>query len=252
MARNRQTCIALCRPSAICHLPFAICHLPFAVFGRGSSGLCPSGDALNRHRLSLSSGPLWRNPLLMTSNRRAFLKQVGVGTAGVGLLSFLPACRTNPQTAGAGKLPRSTPEAQGVSSPGILAFLDAVQHSKHELHSFMFVRHGHVVAEGWWTPYGPQFNHTLYSLSKSFTSTSVGFAVAEGKLHVDDRVVSFFPNDLPEQCQRQPRGAANQGPAHHVRRQRPGADPANGRAAELGPDLPRLAHPQPAGNSVHV
>ena len=101
-------------------------------------------------------------------------------------------------TAGAGKLPRSTPEAQGVSSAGILAFLDAVQHSKHELHSFMLVRHGRVVAEGWWSPYGPEFNHTLYSLSKSFTSTAVGFAVAEGKLRVDDRVVSFFPNDLPE------------------------------------------------------
>ena len=62
----------------------------------------------------------------------------------------------------------------------------------------MLVRHGHVVAEGWWSPYGPQFNHTLYSLSKSFTSTAVGFAVAEGKLRVDDRVVSFFPNDLPD------------------------------------------------------
>ena len=134
----------------------------------------------------------------MTLTRRVFLKQVGVGTAGVGLLSFLPACRTTPQTAGTGKLPRSTPEAQGVSSAGILAFLDAVQHSKHELHSFMFVRHGQVVAEGWWSPYGPQFNHTLYSLSKSFTSTAVGFAVAEGRLRVDDRVVSFFPKDLPE------------------------------------------------------
>jgi len=100
--------------------------------------------------------------------------------------------------AGAGDLPRSTPEAQGVSSAGILAFLDAVQHSKHELHSFMVVRHGHVVADGWWTPYGPQYIHTLYSLSKSFTSTAVGFAVAEGKLRVDDRVVSFFPKDRPD------------------------------------------------------
>jgi CubicO group peptidase (beta-lactamase class C family) len=133
----------------------------------------------------------------MTLNRRAFLKQVGVGTAGMGLLSLLPACRTTLQTAGAGKLPRGAPEAQGVSSAGILAFLDAVQHSKHELHSFMFGRHGRVIAEGWWSPYGPQFNHTLYSLSKSFTSTAVGFAVAEGKLRVDDRVVSFFPKDLP-------------------------------------------------------
>jgi CubicO group peptidase (beta-lactamase class C family) len=134
----------------------------------------------------------------MTLNRRAFLKEVGVGTAGVGLLSLLPACRTTLQPAGTAELPRSAPEAQGVSSAGVLAFLDAVQRSKHELHSFMFLRHGQVIAEGWWSPYGPQFNHTLYSLSKSFTSTAVGFAVAEGKLRVDDRVVSFFPKDLPE------------------------------------------------------
>ncbi len=134
----------------------------------------------------------------MTLHRRAFLKQVGLGTAGLGLISLLPACRTTPPTSGTSKLPRSTPEAQGVSSAGILAFLDAVQHSKHELHSFMVVRHGHVIAEGWWTPYGPQDIHTLYSLSKSFTSTAVGFAVAEGRLRVDDRVASFFPKDLPE------------------------------------------------------
>ena len=38
----------------------------------------------------------------------------------------------------------------------------------------------------------------LYSLSKSFTSTAVGFAVAEGRLTVNDKVVSFFPKDLPE------------------------------------------------------
>ena len=133
----------------------------------------------------------------MTLNRRTFLKQVGTGTAGLGLLSLAPGCRSISQTAHAGRLPRSTPEAEGVSSAGILAFLDAVQHSKHELHSFMVVRHGRVIAEGWWSPYGPQLNHTLYSLSKSFTSTAVGFAVTEGKLRVEDRVISFFPKELP-------------------------------------------------------
>ena len=134
----------------------------------------------------------------MTLNRRAFLKQLGAGTAGAGLLSFVPGCKTSPQVAGAGELPGSAPEAEGVSSAGILAFLDAVQHSKHELHSFMLVRHGRAVAAGWWSPYGPEFNHVLYSLSKSFTSTAVGFAVAEGKLRLEDRVVSFFPKDRPE------------------------------------------------------
>ena len=135
----------------------------------------------------------------MTPNRRSFLKQLGLGAAGLGLVSFLPGCLTTRQAVGGLKLPRSRPEAEGVSSRGIMAFLDASAQRKQEFHSFMMVRHGRVVAEGWWSPYGPEFNHTLYSMSKSFTSTAVGFAVAEGKLRVDDKVVSFFPKDLPEQ-----------------------------------------------------
>ncbi|WP_395740532.1 serine hydrolase domain-containing protein [Prosthecobacter sp.] len=96
-------------------------------------------------------------------------------------------------------LARSTPEAQGVSAAGILDFLDAVEREKFELHSLMMLRHGKVIAEGWWKPYGPELVHTMYSMSKSFTSTAVGFAVAEGKLSVEDKVVSFFPDDLPAQ-----------------------------------------------------
>jgi hypothetical protein len=37
----------------------------------------------------------------------------------------------------------------------------------------------------------------LFSLSKSFTSTAVGCAVAEGKLSIDDEVLKFFPDDAP-------------------------------------------------------
>jgi CubicO group peptidase (beta-lactamase class C family) len=95
-------------------------------------------------------------------------------------------------------LPRSIPEEQGVSSSAIMAFLDAVERSKLELHGFMLLRHGHVVAEGWWAPYGPDRPHMLFSLSKSFTSTAVGFAVSEGRLSVDDPVISFFPEATPK------------------------------------------------------
>ena len=95
-------------------------------------------------------------------------------------------------------LPRSTPEEQGVSSKAIMDFLDAMSKSKHEMHSIMILRHGKVIAEGWWSPYRPDLKHTLYSLSKSFTSTAVGFAVSEGKLSVSDKVISFFPDKLPE------------------------------------------------------
>ncbi|TDF93567.1 serine hydrolase domain-containing protein [Paenibacillus piri] len=95
-------------------------------------------------------------------------------------------------------LPRSTPEAQGVSSAAITDFLEAVQNKQLELHSLMVLRHGHVVAEGWWAPYAADLPHMMFSLSKSFTSTAIGLAVAEGIVSLDDAVVSFFPEEAPD------------------------------------------------------
>lgn len=98
----------------------------------------------------------------------------------------------------AASLPRSTPESQGVSSAGIIEFLEAAGKSDVELHSFMVVRHGKVVGEGWWSPYGPAYKHVLFSASKTFTATGIGLSVAEGRLKTSDKVVSFFPNSLPD------------------------------------------------------
>jgi CubicO group peptidase (beta-lactamase class C family) len=95
-------------------------------------------------------------------------------------------------------LPRSVPEAEGVSSQGILDFLNAAAKSRNEFHSIMFLRHGKVIAEGWWNPYKPELKHTLYSTSKSFTATAVGLAVSEKRLSVDDKVIYFFPDLLPD------------------------------------------------------
>lgn len=132
----------------------------------------------------------------MITNRRVFLKQLGLGVGALGFVSFSPVAWGG--AAIGGKFPRSSPEAQGVRSEGILDFLNALAASKHEFHSFMMARHGHVIAEGWWAPYRADLNHMLYSLSKSFTSTAVGFAKSEGKLTVEDAVISFFPDKLPE------------------------------------------------------
>ncbi len=93
-------------------------------------------------------------------------------------------------------LPRSTPEAQGVSTQSIIDFVNELE-KIDTLHSFMIVRHGKVIAEGWWSPEAADKPHVLWSLSKSFDSTAVGFAVAEGKLSVDDPVLKFFPNEAP-------------------------------------------------------
>src|SRR5258706_5505774 len=94
-------------------------------------------------------------------------------------------------------LPRSTPERQGVSSAAVLDFVDTADRQIDTMNSFMLIRHGSVVAEAWWAPYDAATPHILYSLSKSFTSTAVGLAVAEGKMSLDDEVLKFFPDDVP-------------------------------------------------------
>jgi len=94
-------------------------------------------------------------------------------------------------------LPRSTPEAEGVSTSALLAFFRALK-GLDSVHSFMVMRHGRVIAEAWKQPYMPEFPHMLFSLSKSFVSCAVGFACAEGKLSLDTRLVDLFPEKLPE------------------------------------------------------
>ncbi len=96
-------------------------------------------------------------------------------------------------------LPHSTPEAQGISSADLLIFVEEAEKRIDALHGFVLVRHGHTIAEGWWAPYAADQPHMLYSLTKSFTSTAVGLAVSEGKLKVNDLVLSFFPGEAPAQ-----------------------------------------------------
>ncbi len=91
-------------------------------------------------------------------------------------------------------LPRGAPGDHGVDPRAVMAFVDAVEADPAvELHSLMVLRHGYVVAEGWWAPHTPERTRLLYSLSKSFTSTALGFALAEGLVGLDDTVVSHFP-----------------------------------------------------------
>jgi CubicO group peptidase (beta-lactamase class C family) len=111
-----------------------------------------------------------------------------IGLATIGILATSVAAQG---------LPRSAPERQGISSEAILAFVVRADSQIEAMHSFMLVRHGYVVAAGWWSPYDSATPHMLYSLSKSFTSTAVGLAIAEGKLSLDDQVMRFFPQDAP-------------------------------------------------------
>jgi CubicO group peptidase (beta-lactamase class C family) len=81
----------------------------------------------------------------------------------------------------------------------VLQLVNALDSGIHEIHSLMLVRHGAVIAEGWWSPYRAEDMHSLYSGTKSFNGTAVGMLVSEGKLGLDDLVLSKFPDLAPAQ-----------------------------------------------------
>ncbi len=94
-------------------------------------------------------------------------------------------------------LPRATPAAKGVDAGRLHGFLDAVAEAGIELHSFLMVRDGAVVAEGFWRPYAADRVHMQHSATKSWTAAAVGLAIDDGRLSLDDKVASFFPEHLP-------------------------------------------------------
>lgn len=132
--------------------------------------------------------------LTMECDRRSLIAGIGAGAA----FSSVSAPLAGAQGFDAiGDLPTGAPEAMGVSSEALSDLLAAFAASPHELHSMVLLRHGHAIARGSWAPYRRQAPQHLYSLSKSFTSTAVGFAVEEGRLKLDDRVAAFFPDRCP-------------------------------------------------------
>ncbi len=92
----------------------------------------------------------------------------------------------------ASKFERATPESQGVDSAAIAALVRVGD--AHAFHSLMVLRHGKVIAEGWWKPYTPDEPHMMFSVSKSVTATAIGILCAEGRASLDEELTAVFPN----------------------------------------------------------
>ena len=126
---------------------------------------------------------------------------------------------TPPQTdKAASKAGYATPEEEGISSRSILQFIEALETAQPDaIHSVMLRRHGNIVTQGWWAPYNADSPHLLWSLSKSFTSTAIGIAQAEGLLSIDDKVISFFPEETSGAGATQPPAGRNRAALFHVK-----------------------------------
>lgn len=92
--------------------------------------------------------------------------------------------------------PRSTPEAQGVSSQYIARFVKELgSRRKIHMHQLMILRHGTVIYEGGFDPYPAGIWHASYSMCKSFTGMAVGLLIDDGVLSLEDHLTDILADE---------------------------------------------------------
>ena len=91
----------------------------------------------------------------------------------------------------------ASPEALGIRSEDVLAYLDALEAGDTEMHGLMILRRGKLCFQGWWAPYAPGLRHGLQSHTKTYAATAVGIACTEGILRLDERIIDIFPEEAP-------------------------------------------------------
>lgn len=92
----------------------------------------------------------------------------------------------------------ATPESQGVPSSAILSFIEECERERLAIDSLIIMRHGKILAEGYWAPFEKGDPHRLFSAGKALVSTAILFAIQEGLLSLTDLVVDLLPEDVPE------------------------------------------------------
>ena len=95
-------------------------------------------------------------------------------------------------------LPRGVPENENVKKEGLESFITTLTDDKQDIHSAMVLRNGKVIFEQWFDHYNSNTSQIMYSVTKTYTATAIGFAVAEKRIKLSDKVISFFPDKLPE------------------------------------------------------
>jgi CubicO group peptidase (beta-lactamase class C family) len=107
----------------------------------------------------------------------------------------MPKAAEQPRTGST--LARLTPREAGISSRAVVALLDDVRTRQLDLHDLLIYRRGAVGVELYKWPYRAGQPRIMHSVAKSFTSAAIGLALEEGALRLDDKVISFFPSELP-------------------------------------------------------
>lgn len=96
------------------------------------------------------------------------------------------------------------PEATGISASCIMDALREIDARGISMHSFLFCKDNCLVAEGYYAPVKKNDLHRMFSVTKSFVSIAIGFLQEEGRLSLDDSIVKFFPEYVPNTSKAHP------------------------------------------------
>ena len=96
------------------------------------------------------------------------------------------------------------PEAKGISASCIIDTLSEIDIRGISMHSFLLCKDDCLVAEGYYAPVKKNDLHRMFSVTKSFVSIAIGLLQEEGRLSLDDSIVKFFPEYVPNTCEAHP------------------------------------------------
>jgi CubicO group peptidase (beta-lactamase class C family) len=85
----------------------------------------------------------------------------------------------------------ASPESQGMTASGLAALKAFLE--EHGTRSALVVHSGRVVGEWFWEGSRADTQFPVYSITKSFTATAIGFLAADGKLALDQPAADFIP-----------------------------------------------------------
>lgn len=86
------------------------------------------------------------------------------------------------------------PEDQGFDSARLAEALQAMRANGINVHSLTIVRNDELILDAYLYPSDGETYHEIASVTKSVMTTLIGIAADQGKLGLDDRVLSFFPD----------------------------------------------------------
>ncbi len=89
-----------------------------------------------------------------------------------------------------------TPEQAGISSKNVVDFIKKIEKRGGTPHGMIFMKGDKIFAEAYWKPFHQEFCHRMYSQTKSFVGVAIGLLEEEGKLSLDDTIISYFSEKI--------------------------------------------------------